>query len=118
MTAKNNSKNSNFFENINEREGARDLPRDIYKATVKITTFSSKEEKWVQHSYEETHVNSGNRGRQLNTLNTLKTSASVTTSDSAEAFEKIESKYKNINFSHYFIHLHEYFFEFYFYKII
>ncbi len=83
MTAKNNSKNSNIFDNIIEKEAAR----DIYKATVKITTFSSKEEKWVQHSYEETHIN---RGRQLNSL---KTSASVTTSDSTEGFEKIESKY-------------------------
>ena len=82
MTAKQISKNSNIFENINERG---ESGKDIYKATVKITTFSSKEEKWVQHSYEETHIN---RARQLNSL---KTSSSITTSDSAEGIEKIES---------------------------
>jgi hypothetical protein len=102
MTAKNNLKNSNLFENANEREAAR----DIYKATVKITTFSSKEEKWVQHSYEETHIN---RGRQLNSL---KTSASVTTSDSAEGLDKIESKcwslYYEYNSNEFFI---KYYFE-------
>lgn len=82
MTTKQNSKNLNIFENINERDSGR----DIYKATVKITTFSSKEEKWVQHSYEETHIN---RARQLNSL---KTSSCLTTSDSVEGIEKIESK--------------------------
>ncbi len=83
MTSKQNSKSSNLFESLNDNVAAK----DVYKTTVKITTFSSKEEKWVQHSYEETH--SSNRGRHLTSV---KTNSSKTTCDSVERLEKIESK--------------------------
>ncbi len=73
------SKNLNLFEALNDSD------RDVYKATVKITTFSSKEEKWVHHSYEETHIN---RGRQFTSL---KSSSTKTASDSVEGLEQIES---------------------------
>jgi hypothetical protein len=76
MTSKGLNKSMNLFETLNDSD------RDIFKATVKITTFSSKEEKWV--SYEETHIN---RGRQVTSLK----SSSTKTSDSADNLDLIES---------------------------
>jgi|LauGreDrversion4_2_1035121.scaffolds.fasta_scaffold1343969_1 hypothetical protein len=83
MTSKGLNKNLNLFEALTDSD------RDVFKATVKITTFSSKEEKWV--SYEETHIN---RGRQITSLK----SSSTKTSESGEGLDLIESKSKILIF--------------------
>ena len=81
MTSKQTLKNLNLFESLQESSSGK----DVYKTTVKITTISTKEDKWVQHSYEETHT----RGRQFTSV---KTSSSKNTSDSVESREKYDCK--------------------------
>jgi hypothetical protein len=72
------SKNKCFFEN--NQQDIQD--KEFYTTTVKITTFTTKEEKWVHHSFEETLTS---RGRQLTTFKT--TSSKTTTCESMEGLE-------------------------------
>lgn len=72
--ASKNPKGLNLIDNFEDVGEKITSSRDIIKTTVKITTFTSKEEKWVHHSYEETQ-----KGRQLTSLKT--------TYDSAEDLE-------------------------------
>lgn len=87
MTTKN--KSHSLFDNVQEG-----VNKDIFKTTVKITTFTNKEEKWVQHSYEEMHTNT--RGRQLTSV---KTTTSKTTCDSVERLESKLIKRFNVQFA-------------------